>query len=88
VAKILNKTARPLKVPLPGGKFLRLAPRRSGEVNSKALQHPPLQAMVEDDSIEVIEEGRTSGGYGGHTRGISDATGHDPDRTIRKTGDG
>ena len=88
MATILNKTRRPLRVPLPGGKLLRLAPLRRGEVNSKALQHPPLQALVEAGEIEVTHEGKSGGSMGGGSKGLSDATGHAMDRTIRKTGDG
>ena len=88
MATILNKTRRPLRVPLPGREDLRLAPLKSGEVNSKAVEHPPLVAMVEAGDIEITERGRGGGGLGARSRGLSGSTGHDPDRTIRKTGDG
>ncbi len=85
--RIHNKTRRPLKVPLPQGKVLRLAPLKSGDVTAKALQHAPLMALVEAGEIEI--EGEERGGqFGSSSSGISPATSHDPDRTIRRTGDG
>jgi hypothetical protein len=85
---ILNKTARPLRVPLPGGKLLRLAPRRSGAVAPKALKHPALLAMVESGDIEITEAGHSAGNISGGNRGLSSSKGHDPDKTMRRTGDG
>ena len=44
---ITNKTAKPISVPLPGGKKLFLAPGKSGQVSPKALEHPPLVKLLE-----------------------------------------
>ena len=88
MATIRNKTRKPLKVPLPGGKFLRLAPAKDGEVNAKAVDHPPLVKMIEAGDIEVVRQGKSGSGKGGSSHGLSGVTGHDPDKTIRKTGDG
>ena len=57
MATISNKTDRPLRVPLPRGKVLHLGPRMSGEIASSAVTHPPLAAMVEAGTIEVVAEG-------------------------------
>ena len=86
MATILNKTRRPLKVPLPGYKILRLAPLKSAEVNAKAVHHPPLQEMVAAGDIEITEEGRGRGGLDGDGKGLSDVTGHDAPSQIRRTG--
>ena len=88
MATIKNETKLPLKVPLPGGKALRLQPGKTGEVGPKALEHPPLAKLVESGDLAVLSEGRSRGAARASNRGVSDATGHDPDRTIRKTGDG
>jgi hypothetical protein len=87
VATIRNNTKKPLKVPLPGGKFLRLSPGKTGEAASKAVDHPPLRALVEKGEITILEGGTTRG-LGSESSGLSRTTGHDPDRTIRRTGDG
>ncbi len=66
--QIHNKTQKPLTVPLPGGKKLRLGPLRSGTVTPKALEHPPLKRLVEADQIEITVEddkrGSIRGGKG------------------------
>lgn len=87
MATIRNNTKRPLKVPLPGGKFLRLSPGKTGEASAKAVEHPPLVALVEKGEITILETGTTRG-IGGGSQGLSGSTGHDPDRTILRTGDG
>ncbi len=87
MATIRNNTKRPIKVPLPGGKFLRLSPGKTGEASSKAVEHPPLVALVEKGEITILETGTTRG-LGAQNSGLSGATGHDPDRTIQRTGDG
>lgn len=55
---IENKTQRPIKVPLPGGKSLRLGPKQSGQVRDEAAHHGAVKRMVEAETIAV---------YGGDT---------------------
>ncbi len=54
---ILNKTTRPIKVPLPLGKSLHLGPRKSGEIATKAVDHPPLAKLVAAGDLEIIGDG-------------------------------
>lgn len=65
--EILNKTARPLKIPLPGGKILRLGPRMAGQITAKAADHPPVKKLLDEDVIEIQGDGGTKGvgGSGG-----------------------
>lgn len=58
---IHNKTNRPLAVPLPGGKKLRLGPFQTGQVTGKALQHPPLKKLIEAGDIELAADGDRRG---------------------------
>ena len=83
-----NKTAKPLRVPLPGGKTLHLGPHASGQVTPKAVDHPPVQKLVEAGTLEVTEDERRpsrakSGkpGPGGAPRG------NNPTGGVRHTGD-
>lgn len=55
---IENKTRRPVKVPLPGGKFLRLGPLLSGQVRDDAEHHGAVKRLVEEGTITL---------YGGDT---------------------
>lgn len=59
--EIRNQTKRPLRVPLPGGKRLHLGPGGTGQVTPKALEHPPLKALLEAGDLEVLEAGRKKG---------------------------
>ena len=52
---IENKTIRPIKVPLPGGKTLRLGPKQSGQVRDGAEKHPGVLKMVEAGTIDVYD---------------------------------
>lgn len=59
---VRNLTQKPLKVPLPGGKSLRLGPRQDGTIDDKATHHGAVKRMVEAGTIEVL--GGTSAGHG------------------------
>lgn len=58
---ILNKTPRPLKISLPGGKVLRLGPKMVGQISPKAAEHPPLKKLLEEGVIEIQGDGSTKG---------------------------
>lgn len=86
--EILNKTPRPIAVPLPGGKKLRLGPRKSGQITPKASEHPPVKKMIEDGELEILDGGKKStrslGGGSGSSPGGSQ---HNPGTGVRHTGD-
>lgn len=54
---IVNKTHRPLRVPLPRGKVLHLGPDATGQVSHNNLEHPPFQALVEEGVVEIQGDG-------------------------------
>ena len=58
---ILNTTARPLKISLPGGKMLRLGPKMTGQITAKAAEHPPVKKLLEEGVIEIQGDGGTKG---------------------------
>ena len=85
---ITNKTNRPISVPLPGGKRLFLGPRKTGQVNAKAVEHPPLVKLVEAGDLEIGETGRqynipSTGAPSARTESQASA----PAGNIRRTGD-
>ena len=47
---IRNLTPRPLKIPLPGGKVLRLGPRMTGQVTPKAAESEGVKKLLGDDT--------------------------------------
>jgi hypothetical protein len=88
MATITNKTNRPLSVPLPGGKKLRLGPLKSGEISPKAVDRPPVQKLIEAGEVEIFgrqQESRRSGGADKGSRSSTGGKGHGGG--IRRTGD-
>lgn len=85
--EIKNKTKRPLRIPLPGGKRLHLGPGVTGQIAPKAAEHPPLKKMIEAEEVEIVGGGRTkgSGGSAGNTGTGSSQTGGSGG--VRHTGD-
>jgi len=88
MATITNKTYKSLSISLPGGKKLRLGPLKSGEISPKAIDHPPVQKLIEAGEVEIFgpehESRRADGGSKGSrfsSGGKSSGGG------IRRTGD-
>ena len=64
---ITNQSRRPLTISLPGGKKLRLGPLKTGQITARDAEHPAVQKLVEDGTIEISQGGgswksRSSGG--------------------------
>jgi hypothetical protein len=88
VRTIKNKTTRPLRVPLPRGKFLHLGPMKSGQVTTESIEHAGLKKLVEAGEIELVEDDGTGagGGPGGNSGGGA-RTGHGGGGGMRRSGD-
>lgn len=54
---IVNKTGKPLRVSLPGGKVLHLGPRKSGQIADNASEHGSVRKLIEDGTLEIQGEG-------------------------------
>jgi hypothetical protein len=59
---IRNKTQRPLKISLDGGRFLHLGPGQTGQVANPAAERPSLRKLVDAGEVEFVDE--PSGGEG------------------------
>lgn len=85
---ITNKTKRPIRVPLPGGKKLFLGPGKTGQITAKAAEHPPLVELLEAGDLETDDashkQDTTSSDGTGGPRG---SQGGGPKPNIRRTGD-
>jgi len=84
---ILNKTKRPLAVPLPGGKKLRLGPLQTGQVAAKALEHPPLRELIEAGDVELTDDGQRRGEATSNSKRPASGRGVPGIGGIRYTGD-
>ena len=87
MATITNKTRNPLSVPLPGGKKLRLGPLKSGEISPKAIDHPPVQKLIEAGKVEIFGSEQKPRSAGGGGQGIRPSSGGQGHGGIRRTGD-
>ena len=56
---VTNKTNKPLAVPLPRGKILRLGPRKTGQISSDDVDHLPLKKLADAGEIEIHAEGHS-----------------------------
>ena len=86
---IVNKTQRPLLVPLPGGKRLHLGPGRTGQITPKAAEHPPVKALVDAGDLEIQGSGKTkASAAGGTVQGTTASQASGPTTGgVRHTGD-
>lgn len=66
--EIRNKTARPLRIPLPGGKALFVGPSKRAQIGDAAVEHATVKKLLEDGSVEIVESG------GPHASKTSSAT--------------
>ena len=86
---IKNLTKKPLSVPLPGSKKLFLSPGKTGQITTKAADHPPLVGLLESGQIEIVGEG--GGPTTGHSdtgSSVSSSQDHIPDnKTTFRSGD-
>lgn len=53
---IRNKTHTPIRVPLPRGKVLHLGPDQEGQIAHTDVDHEPLQRLVENNTLEIVDE--------------------------------
>ena len=84
---VTNKTNKPLAVPLPRGKILRLGPRKTGQISSDDIDHPPLKKLADAGELEIHEEGHSPTPGGGGQIGPTGAQGHTTTTGGRRSGD-
>ncbi len=56
IRTVINRTRKPVKIPLPGGKTLFLGPSRRGQVQDEAIERPAFKKLIETGDIEVLDE--------------------------------
>ncbi|MGH7412452.1 MAG: hypothetical protein ACREJ6_15530 [Candidatus Methylomirabilis sp.] len=84
---IVNKTRRPLKIRLPGGKTLHLGPLRSGQISDHAVDDDTIQRLVKAGEIEIAGEAGPGHAAGGSVGSVPEAThGHPPTTVVLPKG--
>lgn len=85
---VVNKTHRPLRVHLPGGKILHLGPGKEGQINDHDADHPGVAKLVEAKELEIVGEGSSPTAARGVGGGVHEQThGHHKESTSRQRGD-
>lgn len=64
---VVNKTRRPIKLALGGGKVLHLGPGNTGQVADAATERSSFRKLVDAGDIEVSGEGDSEGARAGDT---------------------
>jgi hypothetical protein len=85
---IVNKTHRPLRVHLSGGKVLHLGPGKEGQISDHDADRPGVAKMLEAKELELVGEGASlasSRGQGGAAH--AETHGHHPASGTRQRGD-
>jgi len=73
---VRNKTARPMRVALPGGKTLHLGPQKTGQIADAALERPAVQKLVKSGDLEILGDGSSDASGGGDEGARPNAQGH------------
>ena len=60
--EIKNTTQAPVRVLLPGGKRLHLGPGGKAKIAHKAADHPPVKALIDAGTLEILEGGKSRKG--------------------------
>jgi hypothetical protein len=85
---IRNKTANPIRVHLPGGKVLHLAPFKTGQVADGATEQSSLKRLVAAGEVEIVGEGGSPDAAGdAATPKHGSKHGHQPSTIVHRRGD-
>ena len=85
---ISNKTNRPIKIPLGGGKFLYLGPMKTGQIADPAAERPAIKKLLEAGEIELLGEAEHSQGGADSGGAPQEAKhGHPQNTSLRSRGD-
>ena len=76
---IRNRTHAPVRVPLPRGKVLHLGPDQEGRIAHTDVDHPPLQGMIGNGVVEIVDDQVAAAAAHEHEKGPHAEThGHHP----------
>lgn len=81
---IHNKTHKPIRIHLHGGKVLHLAPTKSGQIADEAVVEPSVRKLVEAGEIEIGGEENAHLESTGAARGATkeSSRGHAPNTVV------
>lgn len=84
---ISNKTQKPIKIPLPGGRFLHLGPLKKGQIADQAAERPAIQKLVKAGEIVIYDENEPPEGTSESGVSPHESThGHPQNKMVRPKG--
>jgi hypothetical protein len=84
---ILNKTRKPLRIQLHGGKTLHLGPGKTGQIADDAADEPTIKRLVKAKEIEIQGEGPSATGGDAQGSVMQEAPrGHHPKTVVLPKG--
>lgn len=87
IRTVINKTRRPIKLTLQGGKTLHLGPGGRGQVHDDAIERPAVKKRIDAGEIEVVGEGSgAASGSPGSGRVHESTHGHPPTKVVLPKG--
>ena len=85
--EIINKTTKPISVPLPGGKKLFLGPKKTGQVSTAALTFSAIVKLLESGDIETTGSSSKSAKSGTNSPNIGTGSRNAGTGAMRQSGD-
>jgi hypothetical protein len=84
---IVNRTRRPLKIQLHGGKVLHLGPGKTGQIADPNVERDSFKKLVEAGDVEVLGEGDSAGPQAASSGSAGETSqGHQPTMGVRPKG--
>lgn len=84
---IRNRTRKPIRIPLPGGRFLHLGPARTGQVTDDAVNRPTLQKLIANGDVEIVGDAMNVAGMPGEVTPVHESThGHTHPTMVKPSG--
>jgi hypothetical protein len=83
---IVNRTTSSLRINLPGGHVLHLAPGKTGQISDDALEDSAVEYLITAGKVEVVREGPPGYAHGSLPHHAA-TSGHRPAGVVRPKGD-
>jgi hypothetical protein len=85
---VVNKSRKPIRIPLPGGRALFLGPAKSGQIANQHADLPAVRKLIDSGTISIAGEGAHPDAAAGNEGHVHEGThGQVPVKIIRPRGD-
>jgi hypothetical protein len=85
---LVNKSRKPIRIPLPGGRALFLGPGKSGQIADRHAALPAVARLIDDGTVVVAGESAHADAAASGGGQVHEGThGHAPIKIVRPRGD-